>query len=244
MDHQILKLVDVCTYYGTTQVLHKVSLEVKQGSIVALLGRNGMGKTTTVHSIIGFTSPKSGSVDFKGERITCLRPYQIAQMGLAIVPQGRRIFASLSVEENLTMGARRMEYRDYSLERIYSLFPVLEARKRFRANTLSGGEQQMLSFGRALMTNPDLLLMDEPSEGLAPLIVKELGRIMTQLVGEGISILLVEQNLQLVFDVSEYVYIISKGSIVYDSTIEKLRSDEEAQNNYLFVAESPPHLSQ
>jgi branched-chain amino acid transport system ATP-binding protein len=225
-------------------VLHKVSLEVKQGSIVALLGRNGMGKTTTVHSIIGFTSPKSGSVDFKGERITCLRPYQIAQMGLAIVPQGRRIFASLSVEENLTMGARRMEYRDYSLERIYSLFPVLEARKRFRANTLSGGEQQMLSFGRALMTNPDLLLMDEPSEGLAPLIVKELGRIMTQLVGEGISILLVEQNLQLVFDVSEYVYIISKGSIVYDSTIEKLRSDEEAQNNYLFVAESPPHLSQ
>lgn len=234
----MLKLVDVCTYYGTIQVLYDVSLEVKQGSAVAVLGRNGMGKTTTVHSIVSFTPPRSGAVYFKGETITSLRPYQIAQMGLALVPQGRRIFTSLSVEENLIMGARREEKKAYSLEMIYSLFPILKVRKQLKASSLSGGEQQMLSIGRALMTNPDMLLMDEPTEGLAPVIIQELSRIITQLKGAGISILLVEQNLQLAFDVSEYVYIISNGRIVYDSTTETFKSDEEAQSNYLFVAGS------
>ena len=234
----MLKLVDVCTYYGTIQVLYDVSLEVKQGSAVAVLGRNGMGKTTTVHSIVSFTPPRSGAVCFKGETITSLRPYQIAQMGLALVPQGRRIFTSLSVEENLIMGARREEKKAYSLEMIYSLFPILKVRKQLKASSLSGGEQQILSIGRALMTNPDMLLMDEPTEGLAPVIIQELSRIITQLKGAGISILLVEQNLQLAFDVSEYVYIISNGRIVYDSTTERFKSDEEAQSNYLFVAGS------
>ena len=239
----MLELAEVHTYYGESHILHGISLSVGKATVIALLGRNGMGKTTTVRSIIGFTPPRSGIVRFQGIEVQGLPPHKICQMGLALVPQGRRIFPSLSVEENLIMGARNAGNRAYSLDTVYSLFPILKARKGFKANSLSGGEQQMLSFGRALMTNPDMLLMDEPTEGLAPLIVQELGRIVTQIAGEGISILLVEQNLQLVFDVSAYVFIISKGKIVYDSTIEELRRDEEALSNYLFVAGSASFLS-
>ena len=231
----MLKLVDVCTYYGTIQVLYDVSLEVKQGSAVAVLGRNGMGKTTTVHSIVSFTPPRSGAVCFKGETITSLRPYQIAQMGLALVPQGRRIFTSLSVEENLIMGARREEKKAYSLEMIYSLFPILKVRKQLKASSLSGGEQQILSIGRALMTNPDMLLMDEPTEGLAPVIIQELGGIIDKLKGAGISILLVEQNAAAALAISNYAAVMENGRIVLDGTPEKLISHEDVREFYLGI---------
>lgn len=234
--HEMLKLSNVCTYYGSVQALHDVSLEAKRSSVTCILGRNGMGKTTIVHSIINFTPPNSGAVYFGGKEITSLRPCQIVQMGLALVPQGRRVFPSLTVEENIRIGERRGRKDGYwSLERLYSLFPVLEERAKVKANFLSGGEQQMLSIGRALMTNPDMLLMDEPSEGLAPLVVRAIKEVITQLKEEGLSILLVEQNLYLAYEVGDYVYIIGKGRIVYESTIEKLKSDGETQLNYLYV---------
>jgi branched-chain amino acid transport system ATP-binding protein len=233
----ILELFDVHTYYGESHVLHGLSLKVDEGSVAVILGRNGMGKTTTVHSIIGFTPPRSGRITFRGEEITSLAPHKIPQLGLALVPQGRRIFPSLSVKENLTTAARGRGKRDvWSLERVYTLFPILAERAGLKGNLLSGGEQQMLCIGRALMTNPDLLLMDEPSEGLAPLIVQELGRVIRQLHQGGLSILLVEQNLQLAMTVAEYVYVINIGLVVYESTPEQLLHNEEIKTKYLGVA--------
>ena len=171
-----MNLYDVHTYYGENHILHGISLEVKADSVVALLGRNGMGKTTIVRSIIGFTPPRSGVVRFKGKEISGLPSYQICQMGLALAPQGRAIFPSLTVEENLTMGERSGKSNRWSLERVYSLFPRLKERAKNKGNLLSGGEQQMLCIARAMMTNPDFLMMDEASEGLAPLIVREIWR--------------------------------------------------------------------
>jgi branched-chain amino acid transport system ATP-binding protein len=191
-----------------------------------------MGKTTTVRSIIGFTPPRSGMIQFKGSRIEGLPSYKICQMGMALVPQGRRIFPSLSVEENLVIGERGM---GWSLERAYSFFPILKERAKQKGNLLSGGEQQMLCIARALLTNPDFLLMDEPSEGLAPLLVQETGDIIAQLKSDGLSILLVEQNLPLALRVSDYVYILNKGIIVYQSTVEELSNNEEAKIKYLGV---------
>jgi branched-chain amino acid transport system ATP-binding protein len=232
----MLKLVDVHTYYGESYVLQGISLEVKEGSVVALLGRNGMGKTTTIRSIIGFTPPRRGRVIFKGKDITGLQPYRIAQMNIGLIPQGRRIFPSLSIEENLTMAARGgVRAGAWTLDRLYSLFPVLKERAKSKGNLLSGGEQQMLSIARALMTNPDLLLMDEPSEGLAPIIVQEIGHIIYQLKESGFSILLVEQNLHMALRVADYVYIMSKGTIVYEGIPEELRDNEEVKAKYLGV---------
>lgn len=232
----ILELVDVHTYYGESHVLQGISLEVGEGSVVGLLGRNGMGKTTTVHSIIGFTPPRRGSVRFKGREISGLLPYQVSQMGLALVPQGRRIFPSLSVKENLTIATRNSKGKGgWCLERVYSSFPVLKERGNKRGNALSGGEQQILCIARALLTNPDFLLMDEPSEGLAPMIIREVGDIISQLKSDGISILLVEQNLPMALRVSDDVYIISTGKIVYRSTSEELSNNKEAQSKYLAV---------
>lgn len=230
----MLELVDVHTYYGESHILQGISLEVKEGSIVALLGRNGMGKTTTIRSIIGFTPPRRGKIRFKEKDITGLQPYQIAQMGISLIPQGRHIFTLLSVEENLTMAARGMRKSEgWSLDKVYSLFPILKERANYRGNLLSGGEQQMLAIGRALMTNPDLLLMDEPSEGLAPKILREIGHIISQLKEYGFSILLVEQSLPMALSLSDYVYILSKGQIVYQSTPEELRDNEEMKTKYL-----------
>ena len=226
----MLELEGLHTYYGQGHILHGVSLRVERGSVVALLGRNGMGKTTTVRSIIGFTPPRSGRVRFKEREIQGLPPHKICQMGLALVPQGRRIFPSLSVQENLFIGSRG---KGWSLERAYSYFPVLRERASHKGNMLSGGEQQMLCIARALLTNPELLLMDEPSEGLAPMLAEKVGDIILELKKEGLSILLVEQNLSLALSVSDYVYIISKGEIVYEATAEALNSDEEAQSRYL-----------
>jgi len=233
----MLKLVDVHTYYGDSHILHGISLEVGKGSAVALLGRNGMGKTTTIRSIIGFTPPRRGAIEFKGEDITGLLPHQIAQMGMGLIPQGRRIFPSLSVKENLTMPARTSKKRGaWSLDRVYSLFPILKERANLRGNLLSGGEQQMLTIGRALMTNPDLLLMDEPSEGLAPLIIRELASNIQELNRDGLSILLVEQNFHLALSVADYIYVLSKGTVVYEGTADDLRNNEEVQTKYLGVA--------
>ena len=232
----MLKVDDIHTYYGDSYIIQGLSLEIGDGSVVALLGRNGMGKTTTIRSIVGFNPPRRGAIEFKGRDISKLPPHTIARSGIGLVPQGRRIFPSLSVEENLTI-ARRDNGKDdpWMIENVYELFPKLKERSRNRGNLLSGGEQQMLAIGRALMTNPDLLLLDEPSEGLAPIIVQEVGHIIAQLKTRGISILLVEQNINMALRVADYVYIIAKGKIVYESSPDALRKDEEAKARYLGV---------
>jgi branched-chain amino acid transport system ATP-binding protein len=231
----MLELDNIHTYYGENHVLQGISLKVGHGSIVALLGRNGMGKTTTVHSIIGFTSQQHGRVTFKGKDITHLDPYKIPQMGIALVPQGRRIFSSLSVKENLTIAARGNGDK-WTLERIYSNFPILKERANLRGNLLSGGEQQMLCIARALMTNPELLLMDEPSEGLAPLVIRSVSDIIKELHNRGHTILLVEQNIHMALELADYVYVISKGVVVYQSTVEELKVNEEVKTTYLGVS--------
>lgn len=232
----MLRINDIHTYYGESHVLHGISLKVEPGSVVALLGRNGMGKTTTVHSTMGLTPCRRGSIEFKNTDITRLEPHSIAHMGIGLVPQGRRVFPSLSVKENLTMAARQVHGSGgWTLERVFSLFPVLMQRMNLRGNLLSGGEQQMLTIGRALMTNPVLLLMDEPSEGLAPLIVRELGKIIKQLHQSGLSILLVEQNIGLALDVADYVCIVNKGAVVHTCTPMELERDKGIQDLYLGV---------
>ncbi len=233
---KLLQLVDVNTYYGESYILHGISLEVKKGTIIALLGRNGMGKTTTIRSIIGFTPPRRGVISFKGKDIVNLASYRIAKMGIGLVPQGRRIFPSLSVEENLNIaviGSRKA--KAWSLDSVCSCFPILKERAKLSASRLSGGEQQMLAIGRALMTNPDLLLMDEPSEGLAPIVFRQICEIIKQLKERGLSILLVEQNLPMALALSDYVYVISKGSIVYESTPIELSNNEEIKTKYLGI---------
>jgi len=234
----MLELLDIHTYYGESHVLHGISMTVQQGSVVALLGRNGMGKTTAIRSIIGFTPPREGQIRFKSRDITKLKPYHIAKMGIGLVPQGRNIFPSLSVKENLTMAARQgSKNGEWSLDRVYAQFPILKERSKLKGNLLSGGEQQMLAVGRALMINPDLLLMDEPSEGLAPLVVHDIGFIIVRLKKEGLSILLVEQNLPMGLGVSDHVLIISKGQIVYESSPAQLRENEEVKVKYLCATE-------
>jgi branched-chain amino acid transport system ATP-binding protein len=232
----MLKVIDVHTYYGPSYVLQGVSLEVKEGSVVALLGRNGMGKTTTIHSIIGFTPPRRGKILFKGRDITYLPSNQISKMGLALVPQGKRIFASLSVKENLTMAARgNKKSTDWNLDKVYSLFPILKQRANIKGNLLSGGEQQMLAVTRSLMINPDLILMDEPSEGLSPLMLQKVEEIISNLHKSGLSILLVEQNLNLALTVADHIYILNKGTIVHECTSDELKKNEEVQTKYLGV---------
>lgn len=232
----MLELIDVHAYYGESYVLQGISLKVQAGAIVAVLGRNGMGKTTTIRSIMGFTPPRRGKILFKEEDIAGLPSYKIAQKGIGLVPQGRRIFPSLSVEENLTMAARGGGEDAWNLDRVHSLFPILKERRKYPGTSLSGGQQQMLSIARALMTNPELLLMDEPSEGLAPIIVHEVERVIAHLKESGFSILLVEQNLPMALSIADYIYIISKGAVVYECMPEKLKGDAEAQSRYLGVA--------
>jgi len=231
----MLELVKVNTYYWESHVLNDVSLKVPQGTIVALLGRNGMGKTTIIRSIMGLTPPRDGEVHFKGEVISGLEPFQIARKGLALVPQGRCVFPSLSVKENLSIVARNTKIKDsWDFERIYSLFPILKQRSGFYANLLSGGEQQMLAIGRALITNPEILIMDEPSEGLAPLVVKLIGQVISDLKGK-LTVLLAEQNLNMALSVADYVYIVSKGTVVYESKPEELKNNTEIKAKYLGV---------
>jgi branched-chain amino acid transport system ATP-binding protein len=229
----MLELVDVHSSYGDTHILHGVSLLVGTGTVVALLGRNGMGKTTCVHTIVGLVVARSGKINFKGKDITGLPPYKISPMGLSLVPQGRRIFPSLSVRENLTLGMRGM---GHTLDSIYTLFPILKDRGNNQGNQLSGGEQQMLAIARALLANPNILLMDEPSEGLAPLIIKTIGDIILKLKDEGLSILLVEQNVPLALRVSDYTYVLTKGKIVHECTKNELVENERIQAEYIGVS--------
>lgn len=234
----MLELLDVHTYYGDSHILQGLSLEVAAGSVVALLGRNGVGKTTTIRSIIGFTPPRRGTVRFKGTDITGARPHRIVQLGIGLVPQGRRIFPSLTVKENLAIAARSGGGlgHGWDLSRVLSAFPLLAERLNVPGSALSGGELQMLAIARALMGNPELMLMDEASEGLAPLVLREIGRIIQQLKSdEGLSILLVEQNLRLALEVADYVYVMSKGKVVYESTPGELRDNEEIKAKYLGV---------
>jgi branched-chain amino acid transport system ATP-binding protein len=230
----VLAVADLHTYYGDSHVLQGVSLGVAPGEVVALLGRNGMGKTTLIRSIVGFTPPRRGRVSFRGDDITAWPPFRRIARGMALVPQGRRIFASLSVRENLDV-ARAGQGR-WNLARVYELFPRLRERAANRANKLSGGEQQMLAIGRSLMSNPDLLLMDEPTEGLAPLLVAQVARAIGELKRAGLSILLVEQNLPMAAAVADRVHVLNRGAIVYSGTPAALLADEDVKSRYLGVA--------
>ena len=235
---KLLELLDIHTFYGETCILHGVSLGVEKGKVIALLGRNGAGKTTTIRSIIGFTPPRKGSIVFKGEDVTGLEPYQISRMGIGLVPQGRRIFPSLCVEENLRVAEKsRNQEKEWTLDSVYTLFPVLKKRAAVGAARLSGGEQQMLAIARALINNPDLLLMDEPSEGLAPIVVRQVCEVVKELKKRGLSILLVEQNLHMALELSDYVYILNMGKVVYECTPDELISNKEVRGKYLGVGD-------
>jgi branched-chain amino acid transport system ATP-binding protein len=229
-----LEVEGVHTYYGDSHVLQGLSLRVDPGEVLAILGRNGMGKTTLIRTIVGFTPPRAGHVRYKDTELTRLPSFRMVELGMALVPQGRRVFPSLSVRENLEV-ARRGNGR-WSLDQVYALFPRLRERAGNRANKLSGGEQQMLAIGRALMSNPDLLLMDEPTEGLAPLLVREVGRVIAELKRSGLSILLVEQNLALALSVADRVHVLSRGQIVHTGTPAELMGNDEVKTRYLGVA--------
>lgn len=232
----MLDVKAIHTYYGDSYILQGVSLSISKGKVIALMGRNGVGKTTTIRSIVGFTPPRQGSILFKEKEITHLPAYEIARMGIGLVPQGRRIFGSLTVLEQLTMFSSKKGGNDWNLERILSLFPPLKDRLKQRGSNLSGGEQQMLAISRALMTNPELLLMDEPTEGLSPLLVQEVGGVIQRFKEEGkLSILLVEQNLSFALNLADYIYVMNKGIIVFQGSAEELSNAPDIQSSYLGV---------
>lgn len=231
----MLKLNEIHTYYGESHILQGVTLEIPAGSVVALLGRNGMGKTTTIYSISGLNEPKVGEIFFKGKNIVGQAPHRIARMGMALVPQGRRLFPSLTVQENLTIGQRTDNNWNYHLEDIYKLFPALKDRARHKGTHLSGGEQQMVSIGRALLTNPELLLMDEPFEGLAPAIINNMSENLLEIKKSGLSILLVEQNIPVALRLADYVYIMSKGKIAYGGTSDQFTKDYKALKGFFLL---------
>jgi branched-chain amino acid transport system ATP-binding protein len=228
----MLQISDIHTYYGDSHILQGISLNMERGQVVGILGRNGMGKTTLIRSIIGFTPPRRGQVLFKERDVTGWPSNRVVSLGLGLVPQGRRVFSSLTVDENLSVAAKR-DGGSWTIERVMDLFPRLRERRENRAGKLSGGEQQMLAIARALMTNPELLLMDEPTEGLAPLLVREVGCVIENLKSRGLSILLVEQNLPLALRVSDYVHVLSRGRIVHSSAPQELWENEEIKKRYL-----------
>ena len=229
----MLNVNEIHTYYGLSHILFDVTLAVSQGEIAGLVGRNGAGKSTTMRSIMGLTPPKQGTITFKGEPITRKKAYLLFRQGIGYVPDDRRVFADLTVEDNLELTFRRKG--DWSKERVYGLFPALAEIRSRRAGNLSGGEQQMLTIGRALMGSPELLLLDEPTEGLAPLIVKELERQILAMKEAGISILLSEQNVKSALKLSNRVYVIDNGRIRFGGTVADLEADEETKKKYLMV---------
>jgi branched-chain amino acid transport system ATP-binding protein len=231
----ILEVEDVHTYYGDAYVLQGLSLKLEQGQILGLLGRNGVGKTTLVNSIVGFTPPRRGKIVFKGADITGRSSFSIVRGGMGLVPQGRRVFPTLSVEDNLLVAAQSPERHGWTVQRVFALFPRLHERRRQRAKTLSGGEQQMLAIGRGLMTNPDCLIMDEPSEGLAPIIIQGLWDAIAKLKQEGLSILLVEQNAALALKLVDFVHLMSKGRVVYSSRPDALWANQEIKSRFLGI---------
>lgn len=234
----MLEIQDLHSYYGLSHILQGISMEVPPGRVVALLGRNGMGKTTLVRSIMGLRPPevRGGSIRYNGQELMGRLPHEISRMGISLIPQGRRVFPSLTVEENLRIAwrpPRDGRRRAWTIEQVYELFPRLAERRSQRAKTLSGGEQQMLAIGRALMSNPDLLLLDEPSEGLAPLLVQLLRDQLLALKGTGLAMLLVEQNVGLAMALADEVYLIEKGAIVYRGVPADLQTHPELMERYL-----------
>jgi len=230
----MLEVSNIHTFYGDSYILQGVSLGVDKKSIIAILGRNGMGKTTLIRSIIGFTPPREGRITFEQKDITRLPAYKRVDLGIGLVPQGRRIFRSLSVAENLKV-AEVKGRTGWTSEKVLSVFPRLQERIDHRGDKLSGGEQQMLAIGRALMTKPSLLLMDEPSEGLAPVLVHVMQESISLLKQEGLSILLVEQSIGVALKVADYVHLLSHGQIAHSLTPEQLEADNEVKLRYLGV---------
>jgi branched-chain amino acid transport system ATP-binding protein len=228
----MLDVQEIHTYYGDSYVLQGISMRIEPGQVVGLLGRNGMGKTTLIRSIVGFTPPRRGRVLFKSHDITGWVSNRVVGLGLGLVPQGRRVFPTLSVRENLAVALKEGK-GPWTLDRVMELFPRLRERAENRAGKLSGGEQQMLAIARALVTNPELLLMDEPTEGLAPLLVREVGRVIERLKAEGLSILLVEQNLPLALRIADHIHVLSRGQIVYSGAPAALEEDREVKARYL-----------
>ncbi len=235
MATEALTLQGVDALYGDSHVLHGVSFEVGAGRVLALLGRNGAGKTTCMSAIIGFLPPRKGAIRLFGEPIAGLAPERIARKGVGFVPQGRRVFQTLSVKENLQVSERRGSFSNWNLASVFELFPQLEERAGQAAGSLSGGEQQMLAIARALMGNPRVLLMDEPSEGLAPLVVAEVGRTIARLKAEGQSILLVEQNVRLALELADEVVILNTGRVAFTGSAGEARGNEALITQHLGV---------
>lgn len=232
----MLEIKDLSVYYGVIQALKGISFEVNEGEVIALIGANGAGKTTTLHTVSGLIAPKSGSVIFEGQDITKTPAHKIVSMGMAHVPEGRRVFASLSVLQNLRLGAytrNDKEEIEESLRKVYKRFPRLEERKNQPAGTLSGGEQQMLAMGRALMSNPRIILMDEPSMGLSPLFVSEIFKIIEEINKQGVTVLLVEQNAKKALSIANRAYVLETGKIVKEGNARDLLNDESIKKAYL-----------
>jgi branched-chain amino acid transport system ATP-binding protein len=232
----VITVEDVHTYRGLSYVLQGISLNAPDAQCTALLGRNGMGKTTLVETIMGLLPARQGEITLDGTSLRHKEPFQIAKRGVALVPQGRHVFASLTVEENLTLAARGAEAdNSWTLERVYDLFPNLSRRRKNRGSDLSGGEQQMLAIGRAVMTNPQALLMDEPSEGLAPVIVDLVGEVILLLKKEGLCVFLVEQNYNLAVETADTLHILAGGRVVWDGTPEELEAAPDVRHEHLGV---------
>ena len=232
----MLDVEEIHTYYGLSHILFGVSLHVSEGEIVCLLGRNGAGKSTTMRSIMGLTPPRRGQIRFKGEPISGNKAYIVARKGIGYVPDDRRVFADLTVDENLEISERKQEWSAaWNRESVYDIFPVLKRISTRRAGFLSGGEQQMLTIARALMTNPEFLLLDEPTEGLAPIIVKDLSSRISKLRDKGLTVLLAEQNVAVALNLSTRGYVIDNGMIRYHGSIGDLRENEEIRQKYLCV---------
>ena len=237
----LLQIRDLNTYYGASHVLQGISLDVAEGELVALLGRNGMGKSTTLKTVMGLVKSQSGSVVFDGREITGHAPYKVARAGIGYVPEERRIFPELSVLDNLLLGIKGGKIADpsdpkvWTLDRIFDHFPRLKERIEQKGKFLSGGEQQMLAIGRSLMGNPKLLLVDEPTEGLAPLMVKEVRNVLFEINEAGVSILLVEHNLKVALSLAHRVYLMGKAHIGFDGTVEELKDNKKAREKYLEV---------
>jgi branched-chain amino acid transport system ATP-binding protein len=232
-----LTVENINTFYALSHILFDVSLSVQKGQVVVLLGRNGAGKTTTMLSIMGLNPPKSGKVVYQGKEITGLAPFKVARMGIGFVPEDRRIFPDLTVAGNLEVGLQssKGKSRKWTLDRIYQLFPILEDFSNRHGGTLSGGEQQMLTIARSLMGDPEFLLLDEPSEGLAPIIVKALGEFIEVIKDEGMTVLLSEQNTKFALKHADRVYIVDNGAIKFEGSISELEQNEEVKKRYLAV---------
>jgi len=231
----ILEAEQIHTYYGTSHILFGISFEVREGESVCLLGRNGAGKTTTLRSIIGLTPPRSGKIRFRGKDIVGKPPYRIAKLGIGFVPDDRRIFPDLTVRQNILVARREREGSNWNLDSVYNLFPKLQQLDTHMGTQLSGGEQQMLTIARTLMTNPDLLLLDEPGEGLAPLVIKTMEVQLGEIKNMGLNMLICEHNVGLALALSDRGYVMDKGAIHYQGTIEELRGNEEVRKRYLMV---------